>query len=244
MIEVVAPATLSEGYKFDAKLGDNNFQVTVPPGGVEAGQKFMVPMPSSSLTETMMIPKVKVPVGQWRDGIFSCFNYGPFHNHCLMSAFFPMIAVGQVIHRLKLNVWGKPGGAAESAGVIHRIVAATLAYTAFIIMITLVCAPFESVEGYNIQIPPFIIGLQIIRSICHWIYLGFLIYITWNVRHHIRSTYAIPEEVKTGFEDLLCAIFCVHCTAAQMLRHTTDYDTYNATCCTEKGVPDEVPDIV
>lgn len=90
MIEVVAPATLSEGYKFDAQLGDNTFQVTVPPGGVEAGQKFMVPMPSSSLTETMMIPKVKVPVGQWRDGIFSCFNYGPFHNHCLMAAFFPM----------------------------------------------------------------------------------------------------------------------------------------------------------
>lgn len=243
MIEVVAPATLSEGYKFDAQLGDKSFQVMVPPGGVEAGQKFMVPMPSESLTESMMIPKIKVPVGHWKDGLFGCCAYGPFHNHCLMAAFCPMIAVGQVIHRLKLNIWGKPGSAAETAGVFQRILSATLAYTAFITMISIVCFPFDSVEGV-MYTPSFIVGLQVIRTICHYIYLGFLIYISWNVRHYIRQTYAIPEEIKTGLEDLFCAVFCNHCTAAQMLRHTTDYDTYNATCCTEKGVPDDVPDIV
>jgi hypothetical protein len=39
MIQVVAPATLPEGYEFDAAVGNNTIKVKVPPGGVEAGQK-------------------------------------------------------------------------------------------------------------------------------------------------------------------------------------------------------------
>lgn len=89
MIEVIAPATLSEGYKFDAQVGDRTFQVTVPPGGVEGGQKFMVPMNTSSDNINnfgdMMVPKINVPVGHWKDGLCDCCTYGPVHNHCLMA---------------------------------------------------------------------------------------------------------------------------------------------------------------
>jgi hypothetical protein len=31
---------------------------------------------------------------------------------------------------------------------------------------------------------------------------------------------------------------------AQMMRHTTDYDTYHSSCCSETGVPSNVPSIV
>jgi hypothetical protein len=95
MIEVIAPATLSEGYKFDAQVGDRTFQVTVPPGGVEGGQRFTVPMPSAGEGGdggfgNMMVPKINVPVGHWKDGICDCLTYGPCHNHCLMAFFCPL----------------------------------------------------------------------------------------------------------------------------------------------------------
>ena len=45
MMEVVAPATLSEGYTFDVDIEGTTTSVTVPKGGVEEGQSFTIPMP-------------------------------------------------------------------------------------------------------------------------------------------------------------------------------------------------------
>eukprot|EP00591_Stephanopyxis_turris_P002748 CAMPEP_0195522202 /NCGR_PEP_ID=MMETSP0794_2-20130614/20099_1 /TAXON_ID=515487 /ORGANISM="Stephanopyxis turris, Strain CCMP 815" /LENGTH=105 /DNA_ID=CAMNT_0040651895 /DNA_START=167 /DNA_END=481 /DNA_ORIENTATION=- len=71
MIEVVAPATLQEGYTFEAQIGEKGrtFTVTVPPGGVEDGQKFSVPIPGSRgeevIENALVQPRVSVPVGDW-----------------------------------------------------------------------------------------------------------------------------------------------------------------------------------
>lgn len=43
MVRVTAPSTLPEGYTFDAVYSGEVFQVTVPRGGVKAGQTFDVP---------------------------------------------------------------------------------------------------------------------------------------------------------------------------------------------------------
>jgi hypothetical protein len=61
-----------------------------------------------------------------------------------------------------------------------------------------------------------------------------------------EDKFAIPEDesCNTGCEDLLCAVCCNHLSIAQLLRHTTDYETYNASCCSETGVPRHVPSIV
>jgi Cys-rich protein (TIGR01571 family) len=65
-------------------------------------------------------------------------------------------------------------------------------------------------------------------------------------RAHVRSKYAIPEseQCPRGCEDLCCSLVCPCFTAAQLLRHTTDYDTYDAKCCTETGLPAHAPAIV
>lgn len=120
----------------------------------------------------------------------------------------------------------------------------TLGYFALITIFNIICSPYDN-EPYP-QPPASIFILMVVRGALHYVYLGLLIYIMWNVRYYVRQKYAIPESetCQTGCEDLLCAVFCAHCTAAQMLRHTTDYDTYNATCCTETGVPPHVPSIV
>lgn len=290
MMEVISPATLSEGYVFEAQVGDQTFSVTVPPGGVEGGQKFLVPLPDAISS----VPKLNIPVGHWKDGICNCFAYGPCHNHCLMAAICPLseytirvqcivycvlcartfccahcsllspftlslfytlplphafswtVAAGQVIARLKLSFWGKPGPVSETTGAFAKICTWTIVYSSFSILLGFIDAPYNDPNTAPESIPPMIFFLMMLRTLLHYVYLGVLIYVLWNLRHSIRQKYAIPEEetYPTGCEDLLCAVCCAHCTAAQLMRHTTDYDTYNASCCSETGVPPHVPSIV
>jgi len=254
MIEVVAPATLSEGYKFDAHIGDKTFQVTVPPGGIEGGQKFMVPMDNTSsesinnFATNCLVPKIAVPVGHWKDGLCDCCSYGPCHNHCLMAFFCPLPAAGQVISRLKLNVWGKPAANNnESAGAFQKLVTLTIAYFSITVLLNLTLAPYDvDPNDGGLPPPPFMFFLQIFRAILHYAYLSVLIIVLWNVRSYVRNKYAIPkdETCQLECEDLLCAVCCSHLSVAQLLRHTTDYETYNATCCTRTGVAAHVPSIV
>jgi Cys-rich protein (TIGR01571 family) len=63
----------------------------------------------------------------------------------------------------------------------------------------------------------------------------------WYLRNRIRSRYSIQGGC---CQDFLCAICCNPCTIAQMMRHTTDYDTYVSKCCTATGVPNYAPSIV
>ena len=43
-VKVRAPASLPEGYRFTAKMGDRTIVATVPSGGVLKGQIFSVPI--------------------------------------------------------------------------------------------------------------------------------------------------------------------------------------------------------
>lgn len=70
--------------------------------------------------------------------------------------------------------------------------------------------------------------------------LVYLISLTKKVRESIRNKYQIPEENCAGLEDCLCATFCMPCAICQMGRHTADFDTYRATCCTKTGLPRQV----
>jgi Cys-rich protein (TIGR01571 family) len=166
--------------------------------------------------------------------VFECTN-----PHAICNT----VAAGQVIARLKFTVWGKPGSPAESAGAFRKIMIFTVAYTFISFLIFVV----EVANASMVDEPtPFIFALMVIRRLMHYVFLALLVFITWNLRANVRSKYAIPEDesCNTGCEDLLCAVCCNHLSIAQLLRHTTDYETYNATCCTETGVPPHVPSIV
>ena len=84
-LSVVAPATLPEGYEFEACIGTSRFMVTVPPGGVEEGQAFEIALPSAVVSAASLTVS-RIPVGHWRDSLVGCFNYGPCHTH-LWTAF-------------------------------------------------------------------------------------------------------------------------------------------------------------
>lgn len=245
MIEVVAPATLTEGYQFEAKVGERSFSVTVPTGGVEAGQKFTVPFSggsSDTFTQQMVIPKLTVPVGAWKDGICGCCAYGPCHTHLWMSCCCPLIGIAQVISRLQLNFWGKPGSVGDAASAFKFLSTVVLSYIGLYFLLSVILSDASPKDQ---DLPIYIYVVFVLRDCLHWIYVGFTMFILYNVRSYVRDKYAIPEnEPKTGVEDILCSVCCHSLATAQLMRHTTDYDTYNATCISETGLPHHVPAIV
>lgn len=83
LVEVTAPADLPEGYQFEAIVGgqQQKLQVTVPPGGVEAGQKFAVPYTAAAAAPAV----VSIPVGHWKDELYECYRYGWCHTHIWTS---------------------------------------------------------------------------------------------------------------------------------------------------------------
>ena len=152
------------------------------------------------------------------------------------------VAAGQVISRLKLNFWGKRGTALESSGAFQRIVLFVTANVFLMLMLNGICSPYYAEPG--VPAPLFIAFLSATRTVLVYVFWGISIIIVWNLRSHIRNMSAIPESCNTGCDDLMCAVCCNHCVVAQLLRHTTDYETYNATCCSETGVPKNAPSIV
>jgi len=85
MIHVVAPATLPEGYEFEAAVGNGTIRVRVPPGGIEEGQRFEVRFPAE--VESAVTGTVRVPVGHWRDSLLNVFGYGVCHPHLWTGCF-------------------------------------------------------------------------------------------------------------------------------------------------------------
>lgn len=61
-----------------------------------------------------------------------------------------------------------------------------------------------------------------------------------QTRRKIRSEYEIPGHEYQCCTDLSLALFCACCTVSQMARHTGDYPTYQAYCCTDFGLPDHI----
>ena len=89
MLQVTAPADLPEGYEMEATIGGTEdgqggtgIQVQVPPGGIEKGQTFSVPFPSQVQSRLASSTTIRVPVGNWRDGMFEFYKYGVCHPHC------------------------------------------------------------------------------------------------------------------------------------------------------------------
>ena len=77
------------------------------------------------------------------------------------------------------------------------------------------------------------------------------IYVVLKTRRHIRERSGIPEtscqccEVcgSGGCEDCCCAKYCHLCVITQMARHTAEYETYKAQCCSETGLPVSAPQL-
>ena len=251
MIQIVAPANLPEGYELPIQLGTSGTAtIIIPPGGVEQGQTFAVPMPAAASEYTA--PAVHIPVGHWRDTPWDFFQYGPCHPHCWTSWLCTFLATGQVIRRLGLNWTGVTAvDARERANAFPIILGIVALYMVLHFVLLFIVAALDPEDpnadskdpAYVPQEPTmtFLVFLELYKwwQFVYWI-LSTVVLI--RTRRSLRQKYGIPAQC--GQEDAVCAICCHCCVAAQMLRHTTDYNVYPSYLCTDTGLPKHAAAIV
>jgi len=102
VVHVTAPASLPAGYTFEAEInGDPEkvFTCDVPDGGVEEGQIFLAPLPHDYDS-----PRLRAPIGTWKDGLCDWFNAGICHASLWCALCCTQIAMGQTMSRMQVSV--------------------------------------------------------------------------------------------------------------------------------------------
>jgi Cys-rich protein (TIGR01571 family) len=64
----------------------------------------------------------------------------------------------------------------------------------------------------------------------------FAMFATASTRATLREKLLIREHRCYDLEDCCCGTFCMPCTICQMSRHTVDFKSYEAACCSETGL--------
>ena len=240
-LEVIAPATLPEGYEFEVEAPDGtSLKVHVPMGGVKEGQAFRVPFDVAS--SSSHVPGNGIPTGHWRDGLCDCFKHGLCHQHLWSALCCRLIAIGQVMERMKLN-WHADDGEAFlcSKGPFGVMLVITVVYFVISQILTLLdTTPVTYQQSGDVEYSP----IYIVRYILALSLGIFSIVLIAKTRKRIRDMYNIPETQCSGCEDCCCAYWCGCCTIAQMARHTADYEMYAGQCCTNTGLSSNAPEML
>jgi len=261
-LEVASPANLPENYAFEVDVEGQCLVVKVPAGGAREGQKISVPFPSGWTD----VCRVSTPVGHWKERVCERFCQGGFLPLLCTAYYCPLIATGQIMHRLKLTWLGNEGTIAQTTATFRTILWIAISYYIGMFGIELLyevvedkmmastpnsgnqfggnqpAHPENTVGGVPVWGQILFIRLLVWGQILFKIsFCVFVIYLVAKTRKQIRSKYGIPEQSCHGCEDFCCALWCQWCTVAQMGMHTADYDTYAALCCSENGQPTHFP---
>jgi len=202
---------------------------------VQKGEHFNVPLFSNAISHVPTIINNRNR-GRWRDGLCDCFRLGFCHPSILNSMFCPLIMLGQIMTRMKLNWLGQPSTQQSEWERTFR----TLVYILIaIIVFNLLFGPPPPVtnsDGYVTIIetrPSVVVSLFNIANV---VFGMFCLWLTCRVRGNVRSKYNIPESKCLGCEDFCCSFWCNCCTLAHMARQTVDYDLEQSACCTNDGL--------
>ena len=170
----------------------------------------------------------------------SCLKYGCFHPSFLHAVCCPLILMGQVMTRMKLNIWALPGTLAE---VKNTFKYCCFLWIGFIIFQSIFAPPPPKVDTY---------GNLVVDSSPSFLYslAGFLIFaysliIMVRTRRAVREQYTIPDDTTCGVSnDLCCSFWFPCCNLSLLARQTADYENDRAMCCTETGLRREAPVMV
>uniref|UniRef100_A0A7S2IA07 Uncharacterized protein n=1 Tax=Helicotheca tamesis TaxID=374047 RepID=A0A7S2IA07_9STRA len=236
MVEVVAPATLSGGFQFDAVYNGQTFPVTVPPEGVTQGQKFTVPF---TVVEATVIHGTadSSPLRRWKDGLCDCCKYGCCHPHFLCAWCFPALLMGQVLTRMKMSWCGNYASESEWRSTYRYIIYTFIAY---VVISSLTAPPPPEYEYINDELvnvaPDGPLWQSIVYNITNAAFGLYTLFVLIKLRRAVREKDEIPEKRCKGCEDCCCVFWCGCCTVAQLARQTADYDVQEATCCSDTGL--------
>jgi len=194
------------------------------------------------------VPRVKAPVGRWKDGLCDCFTHGVCHTWLCTVYYCPFVAMGQVMTRLGLTWCGQEATVEQAKKTFSTLFWISIATYVISPVFSLLLAPTSVALSAN---GPYsadsnmgaFAALHTVRSLIILALVVFRVLIVCRTRRQMRTRYQIPEQSCSGCEDCCCSFWCSCCTIAQMGRHTADYDTYAARCCTENGHPAHVPSV-
>ena len=206
MVHVTAPANLEPGYTFEAEInGDPTkvFTCQVPDGGVVEGQTFLTPLPLDYNG-----PRLRAPVGHWKDGLFDCFAAGICHPSLWCSWCCTQIAMGQLMTRMQLTWLGEPGAIVSTMLTFKVVVMLTISFYVYS-----TCLQFAEFEYYSQSETPKTI--TILKFVGNLLFMIWAVYSLCRVRQNIRARYQIPEERCSGCEgkqfDFQCLDMDIHC---------------------------------
>jgi Cys-rich protein (TIGR01571 family) len=167
----------------------------------------------------------------------------------------PVGALAQVMQRLNLNWLANP-----IQGVLPNTFFTIFCLTAafwvcdYILFIAVddVLPQDNSTNPYGTNttnptgdIPTSFYVLYFLENALGFAFFLYVLIITIKTRSYIRKKYAIrAQNCDESIEDCCCSFWCHGCTVCQMARHTANYDTYSAKCCSSTGLGPNAPAIV
>jgi Cys-rich protein (TIGR01571 family) len=234
---------------FTSYLIDSTFTNTQPEGGVKQGERFMASVISDDSCSNERSHGHNIPIGAWRDGICDCCIHGCCHPMCCLAAFARPAALGQVMTRMSLDWTGSP--VARVAGWWSAFKVLLISFIVYIVVsqfLSMLVMPYQTnSDGQQVSysdLPTWVLVVCAFQHSLAIAYAIFLLVVSTRTRAYIRQKYEIPEQHCSGCEDCCCSFWCGCCVASQMARHTADYRTYNAACCTDTGLPETAPHVV
>ena len=228
LVDVVAPADLPGGYHFEAEIEGQRFLATVPAGGVQQGETF------TCFMKELDSVAIDIPVGAWKDGLWSMCELGWCHPVLWNAIFCPLIALGQIQTRVDLDFLGRPKFG-------------ELPYTnRFMVLMVIASWVGMNTALFGACNLKWSRGLELsVADGCAFALVnvamfGFIVFVTQSTRSSVREKFMIRERCCYDLEDVCCAALCLPCTVGQMQRHTANYDDYEAVCCSKTGLPNGV----
>lgn len=164
------------------------------------------------------------------------------------------LALGQILSRMKLDWSGSPlNGRTALMSAFQVMLLTFIVYNTVDMTIYYITYPYVAAAEYDEatgmytlpeNVPSWALHLDTVRESLTLLYSIFILIIMMRTRAHIRQKYQIPEQSCQGCEDCCCSFWCSACTVCQMARHTADYKTYKASCCSETGLESMAPEVV
>jgi len=249
-VKVVAPSTLAEGYTFDATVNGEVIKVSVPPGGVKEGEMFDAPIVTAVVDQGALstplldaASKDVAAAGAWRHGLFSCFDTcanGMFWMTCCC----PLIAIGQLLQRLKMNFMGQPNGSYKNTCMVWTV----LMIVVIAVQSIDVALNYEkNASSDSTYTSVELSASDYIFEIIYLIVSIFALAALTRARFFMREKWSIPADCCEGFgclSDCCCAYWCGCCATIQMMRHTHDEKQDGYGCGSKTGLSDDAADVV
>jgi hypothetical protein len=190
IVEVIAPATLNQGYTFDVEVNHEILTVTVPPGGVREGDTFQSnTQPKIQESSTVF----RIPIGIWKDNLCDICKYGPCHSSILLSLLCPLVSLGQIYTRLELAWNGVP---APSYSPLEQQQQQRGKFTSFNIMVgmTFVYMICKQIIGSSVENPdPNSYFTYHALYVLNLIYFIVIMILVGKTRRYVRERYDIPS---------------------------------------------------